>query len=185
NPAIVGGYFSHSTNTVAQAQQFGTLAADRTLIYAASAFNDPTVISLSGGSRTYGAYLTDTLSTSKLLHFTVAVRYGRNAETLDGYSLNTVLGPGFGQSNRLAGDHTFSRLNPAVGFTLTSGEAWTLYANYNEASRAPTVIELGCSNPAVPCGLPNALAGDPNLAQLDARPDDAGLLGKLQHELPL
>jgi len=179
NQAIVGGDLSHSTNTFAQAQQFGTLAADRTLIYAASRFNDPSVISLSGGSRTYGAYLTDTLSTSKRLHFTVAVRYGRNAETLDGYSLNSVLGPGFGQSNPLAGEHTFSRLNPAVGFTLTPGEAWTLYANYNEASRAPTVIELGCSNPAVPCGLPNAFAGDPNLAQVVARTEELGIRGTL------
>jgi len=36
----------------------------------------------------------------------------------------------------------------------------TFYA-YNEASRAPTVIELGCANPAAPCGLPMTSPSDP------------------------
>jgi iron complex outermembrane recepter protein len=53
----------------------------------------------------------------------------------------------------------------------------TLYGSYNEASRAPTVIELGCANPNVPCGLPNAFAGDPNLAQVVARTVELGMRG--------
>lgn len=177
NQAIVGADFSHATNTFAQSQQFGTLAPDRTLIYTASPFNGGTVISLGGGDRIYGAYLTDTLSTSRLLHLTVSLRYSRNTETLNGYSVDTELGPGFGQPNALAGTHTYSRINPAVGFTLTPTEAWTLYANYSEASRAPTVIELGCADPAVPCGLPNAFAGDPQLAQVIARTTELGMRG--------
>ena len=51
----------------------------------------------------------------------------------------------------------------------------TFYANYNEASRAPTVIELGCSNPAAPCGLPNDFASDPDLKQVVARTAELGL----------
>jgi outer membrane receptor protein involved in Fe transport len=179
NQAVVGADYSHSTDGFAQSSQLGTLAPDRTLIYAASPFNDQTVISLAGANRIYGGYLTDTLSTSRLLHLTASIRYNRNTETLDGYSLNTALGPGFGQSNPLAGRHTFSRLNPAIGFTLTPSEAWTLYANYNEASRAPTVIELGCANPTTPCGLPNAFAGDPNLSQVVARTAELGTRGTL------
>ena len=179
NQAIVGADYNHSTDTFAQSQQFGTLAPDRTLIYAASPFNGGTVISLRGADRIYGAYLTDTLSTSRLLHLTVSFRYSRNTETLDGYSLNTGLGPGFGQSSTLAGRHTFSRINPSAGFTLTPTPQWTLYANYNEASRAPTVIELGCADPAVPCGLPNAFAGDPGLAQVVARTAALGVRGGL------
>ena len=180
NQAIVGADYSHSTNTFAQSQWFGPLAPDRTLIYETSPFNGETGISLSGADRIFGAYLTDTLSPGKLLHLTASVRYSRNTETLDGYSINTVLGPGFGQSNPLAGQHTFSRINPAVGFTLTPSPAWTLYANYNEASRAPTVIELGCSNPTVPCGLPNAFAGDPRLSQVVARTGELGMRGTLR-----
>ncbi len=59
------------------------------LIYEASPFNDETVISLTGGNKIYGAYLTDTLSPGKLLHFTLSVRYNRNTETLNGYSIDT------------------------------------------------------------------------------------------------
>jgi outer membrane cobalamin receptor len=53
----------------------------------------------------------------------------------------------------------------------------TYYVNYNEASRAPTVIELGCSNPDFPCGLPNDFASDPDLKQVVARTVEAGLRG--------
>lgn len=179
NQAIIGTDYNHSSNTFAQSDRYGTLAPDRTVIGEASPFNSGTVISLGGDSGIYGVYLTDTLSVTQRLHLTASVRYSRNTETLDGYSLSTELGPDFGHSNPLTGDHTFSRINPALGFTLTPNEIWTLYANYNEASRAPTVIELGCANPAVPCGLPNAFAGDPNLTQVVARTVELGMRGAL------
>ena len=76
-------------------------------------------------------------------------------------------------------NHTFSRVNPALGFTVTPTDALTLYADYNEASRAPTVIELGCANPAAPCGLPNDFASDPDLKQVVARTVEMGLRGNL------
>jgi outer membrane receptor protein involved in Fe transport len=79
----------------------------------------------------------------------------------------------------LTGTHTFRRVNPAFGFTVTPTETLTLYADYNEASRAPTVIELGCSDPAAPCGLPNDFASDPNLKQVIARTLELGLRGNL------
>ena len=149
------------------------------LIYEVSPFNDATVISLSGDNRIYGVYATDTLSPDKLLHLTLSVRYNRNTETLNGYSANTNLGPGFNEASPLVGEHTFSRVNPAFGFTVTPSDALTLYADYNQASRAPTVIELGCANPAVPCGLPNDFASDPNLQQVVARTVELGARGTL------
>ena len=75
---------------------------------------------------------------------------------------------------RCHGDHTFSRVNPAFGFTVTPTDTLTFYADYNEASRAPTVIELGCANPAAPCGLPNDFASDPDLKQVVARTFEVG-----------
>jgi outer membrane receptor protein involved in Fe transport len=180
NQAILGADYSDSNDTFSQSYLFGQLTADRHLIYAANPFNDQTVISLTGGNKIYGAYLTDTLSPSKLLHFTLSVRYNRSRETLNGYSTDTDIGDfgaGFGQASPLTGDHTFSRLNPAFGFTVTPTDALTLYADYNEASRAPTVIELGCANPAAPCGLPNAFASDPDLRQVVARTVEVGVRG--------
>src|SRR5216684_5565673 len=182
NQAILGADYNDSNDTFSQSSLFGQLTSDRHLVYAASPFNDETVISLTGGNKIYGAYLTDTLSPGKLLHFTLSVRYNRNTETLNGYSIDTDLGDfgaGFDQASPLKGDHTFSRLNPAFGLTVTPTDALTFYADYNEASRAPTVIELGCANPAAPCGLPNAFASDPDLRQVVARTVEVGLRGNL------
>ena len=180
NQAIVGADYENSRDMFVQVLQYGTLAADRTLNPAVDPLNDETIISLSGSNRIVGAYLTDTLNVSALLHLTASARYNRNTETLNGYSVDTDVGDvgaGFDTATPLAGNHTFSRINPAFGFTATPTDAVTWYANYNEASRAPTVIELGCSNPAAPCGLPNAFAGDPNLKQVVARTWEVGLRG--------
>jgi outer membrane receptor protein involved in Fe transport len=182
NQAVLGADYNDSDDTFSQAYQYGQLSPDRLLIYEESPFNDETVISLRGSNKIYGAYLTDTLSPSKLLHFTASVRYNRNTETLNGYSIDTDIGDfgsGFNQPSVLTGDHTFSRVNPAFGFTVTPTDALTLYADYNEASRAPTVIELGCANPAAPCGLPNDFASDPDLRQVVARTVELGVRGNL------
>ncbi len=180
NQAILGADYTDSNDTFTQSYQYGQLAANRTLIYQPSPYNDQTVISLGGDNTIYGMYATDTLSPNELLHFTLSVRYNRNTETLDGYSIDTSVsdfGSGFDQPTSLNGDHTFSRTNPAFGFTVTPRETLTLYADYNEASRAPTVLELGCANPAVPCGLPNDFASDPSLQQVVARTFEAGARG--------
>jgi outer membrane receptor protein involved in Fe transport len=182
NQAILGADYNDSADTFSQSYQFGQLTPGRNLIYEVSPFNDETVISLTGGNKIYGAYLTDTLSPGKLLHLTFSVRYNRNTETLNGYSIDTDIGDfgaGFDQASPLTGDHTFSRWNPAFGLTLTPTDALTFYADYNEASRAPTVIELGCANPAAPCGLPNDFASDPNLEQVIARTVEIGVRGSL------
>ena len=182
NQAILGADYSDADDSFVQAYQYGGLTPARLLIYAPSAFNNPTVISLGGGNRIYGVYATDTFSPGKLLHFTLSARYNRSRETLGGYSVDTDVadfGSAFGAPSPLSGDHTFSRVNPAFGFTLTPSDALTFYADYNEASRAPTVIELGCANPAAPCGLPNDFASDPGLAQVVARTAEVGLRGSL------
>jgi len=179
NQAILGADFSDAKDTFDQSFEYGDLNAERLLVPSVSPFNDQSVIALQGINRIYGLYLTDTLSPGKLLHFTLAARYNRSTETLDGYSVNTGLGPGFDQASSLTGDHTFTRVNPAFGLTVTPTTALTLYADYNEASRAPTVIELGCANPAVPCGLPNNFASDPDLRQVISRTVELGMRGNL------
>jgi outer membrane receptor for ferrienterochelin and colicin len=51
------------------------------------------------------------------------------------------------------------------------------YVSYNEGSRAPTSMELGCANPGAPCKLPNSMAGDPPLKQVVTRSVDIGAKG--------
>ncbi len=182
NQATLGADFTGSDDSFSQAFQYGGLTPDRLLIYTVSPYNNETVISLSGENKIYGTYFTDTLSPNKLLHFTLSVRYSRSTETLNGYSIDTDIGDfgnGFNEPTTLSGDHTFSHLNPAFGFTVTPTDILTFYANYNEASRAPTVIELGCANPQAPCGLPNDFASDPDLKQVIARTFEAGARGNL------
>ncbi|MBV8402930.1 MAG: TonB-dependent receptor [Gammaproteobacteria bacterium] len=178
NQAILGADYNGSDDDFTQSYQYGQLSAERMVIDAQSPFNDQTVVSLAGHSRAFGLYATDTLSPGSLLHLTVSARYNRSTETLAGYSVNSNLGDygaGFGLARPLSGDHTFSRLNPSMGFTLTPGHAPTFYVQYAEASRAPTVIELGCANPGAPCGLPNEFAGDPSLQQVIARTAELGV----------
>ncbi len=182
NQAIVGFDYSDSSDEFAQTFQYGAFAPNHVLIYEANPLNNETVISLNGSNKILGVYLTDTLSPAEWLHVNVAARYNSNVETLNGYSVDTDVsdvGAGFDTARPLAGNHTFARTNPAVGLTYTPSKTRTYYVNYNEASRAPTVIELGCSNPAQPCGLPNDFASDPDLRQVVARTLEIGLRGNL------
>ncbi len=182
NQAVLGVDYNDSDDNFAQAFQYGMFAPDRTLIYLDHPLNNQTVISLRGSNRIFGAYLTDTLSPGKFVHVTVSARYNRSTETLNGYHVDTDVGDagsGFDEAGPLAGEHTFSRINPAIGFTVTPTERVTYYANYNEASRAPSVIELGCANPQQPCGLPNDFASDPGLKQVVAHTFELGLRGNL------
>ena len=185
NQATLGVDYTDSEDSFVQTYQYGPLGPNRLLIYAPGPFNNQSVISLTGSNKIDGAYFTDTLSPNKLLHFTLSVRYNRNTETLNGQSVDTDIGDygaGFGAATSLAGNHTFSRVNPALGFTVTPTDSLTLYASYNEASRAPTVIELGCANPASPCGLPNDFASDPDLNQVVARTVELGVRGNLPEQ---
>ncbi len=182
NQGILGMTYDSSTDSYNQQFQYGNLTPDRSVIsVVVPANNLETVNFINGSNKILGVYFTDTISPSKLLHFTASVRYNSNTETLGGYSLDTDVGDapdgGFDSATTLSGDHTFARWNPSFGFTVTPDDNNTFYANYNEASRAPTVIELGCSDPANACGLPNDFSSDPDLKQVVAKTEEIGFRG--------
>ena len=113
--------------------------------------------------RTASVYATDTISVNGVWHFTAAGRFNQTAiENRDGMTP----APGAGS---LTGSNTFNRFNPAVGLTVNPRADMNVYVSYSEGSRAPTSVELGCADPASPCKLPNALAGDPPLNQVVTR----------------
>jgi iron complex outermembrane recepter protein len=192
NQAVFGASFDHATVGYTQSFQYGSVTPARSVAIIAAAANPAyTVNRVNGGARTFGVYLTDTLSASRLWHITASARYNRIHETLGGESLDTDLtdfsiNPGdnlFYQPLGVSGDHSYSRVNPFIGATYTPDRTLTLFANYNEGSRAPTVIELGCANPAQPCGLPNNFAGDPDLKQVVSRTVEIGARGAWRGEL--
>jgi outer membrane receptor protein involved in Fe transport len=78
---------------------------------------------------------------------------------------------------------SYTRLNPTVGLTHTPNDNLTLFASYSESSRAPTSIELGCSNPAMPCLLPSQMADDPPLNQVVAKTYEFGSRGNLTENI--
>jgi len=65
------------------------------------------------------------------------------------------------------------------GATYKLTPAVTIYGSYAEANRAPTPLELGCSDPVRPCLIDNALVGDPDLKQVVAHTVEGGLRGHL------
>ena len=182
NQGVVGADYDDSEDDFNELTEYGGIAPDHQLVYEPSPYNDFPLVTVGGSNKILGTYFTDTLSPSDLLHVTVAARYNRNRETIGGTSVDADpgdYGAGFLTGSPVTGDHTFTRLNPSLGFTLTPTSSTTYYVNYNEASRAPTVIELGCADPAVPCGLPDDFAADPDLKQVVARTFEIGLRGNL------
>jgi outer membrane receptor protein involved in Fe transport len=179
----LGAAFDASRVDFRQSSQFGYLNADRS-ISGVDFFADGSEIDddgspvdarvdLHGRTRTASLFATDTLELGDSLHLTLSGRYNRTRVTN-----RDRIAPGGGPGS-LDGDHPFSRFNPAVGATWRFAPALTLYGGYNEGSRTPTAVELGCADPDNPCKLPNAMAGDPPLRQVVTKTWEAGLRGSL------
>ena len=69
----------------------------------------------------------------------------------------------------------FRRFNPRVGLDADLGRGFSAYGSYGQAFRAPSVIEIACSDPEEPCPLPFALGDDPPIDPVLATTYEAGL----------
>lgn len=167
----------------AQTSQFGYLNPDRS-ITPVNFFADGTSIGddgkpldsrvdLTGRTYTWSVFATDTISFRDVVHLTLSGRYNHTI-----VHNRDQINPG-GASGSLDGDHRFSRFNPAIGIAYAPSPALSVYAGYNEGSRAPNTTELGCADPENPCKLPNAMAGDPPLKQVVTKTWEAGLRGAI------
>ncbi len=128
-------------------------------------------VELASATTTWSVYASDTLSLGNNLHVNVAGRFN------DTRVSNRDLIRADNDPATLTADHRFTRFNPALGVTWSPAGNLNTYLGYSESSRAPTAIELGCANPAQPCRLPNAMAGDPPLNQVVTRTLELGLRG--------
>ncbi|HVY63449.1 MAG TPA: TonB-dependent receptor [Gammaproteobacteria bacterium] len=183
-----GAAYRASRSQFVQSSQFGYLTSDRgiTAVDGPGAFADGTQdsenafdarVDLAGRVRTSSAFVSDALGLSRALAITLAGRYDRT--TVDNAD---ALAPGGGPGS-LDGHHVFGRFNPAIGLTFNPTDRFGFYAGYDEGSRAPSTIELGCADPANPCKLPNAMAGDPPLDQVVTKTFEAGVRGRLRSGL--
>lgn len=126
-------------------------------------------VDLSAANTYLGLYATDTVDISDRLSFSFGGRLNiARVETQDAS----------GTAPELNGVHDFVRFNPFAGPALKLTPDVSLYAGYSESNRAPTPLELSCSDRTHPCLLANALVADPPLKQVVSHSYEAGLRGE-------
>ena len=127
---------------------------------------------LKGKTTAVGIYFSDSLDLTDSLTATLAGRFNWAEVTLE---------------DRLASTkdkHNYSRFNPSVGLTYQFDHRLGLFANYSEANRAPSPVELSCADEDNPCRVPNAFLADPPLEQVVNRSIEIGARGSgLQNDL--
>jgi outer membrane receptor protein involved in Fe transport len=177
---VVGAAFDASRTHFAQTSQAGFARADRSIETVdeflgggSAAGASETTVSLASRTGTASVFAADSIDLGNDVHLSAAARYDRTS-VANRDALRSAPDP-----SSLDGDHRFARLNPALGANWNPSRALQFYAGYSEGSRTPTAIELGCANPAQPCKLPNAMAGDPPLRQVVAHTVEAGVRGEL------
>ena len=180
NQLITGLGYDYGRTQFSQSSEFGNITASRG-VAAIGEFSDDAAVKLKGVTKTWSVFATDTLSLNDIYHLTLSGRYNHTkVDNKDG-----LIAPPDPQS--LTQQITFNRFNPAIGLAITPSKELSFYGSYNEGSRAPTAIELGCAYQDLngdgigdtPCRLPNSQAGDPPLKQVVAKTFEAGVRGKL------
>jgi iron complex outermembrane recepter protein len=115
-----------------------------------------------------GVYATNTFDVTNKLSVTAGGRF--NLAMID-LQDETGTNPLLTSSNR------FQRFNPVIGATYKVTPNLTVYGGYSEANRAPTPLELGCSDPNHPCMIDSFLVADPPLKQVVSHTIEAGVRG--------
>ena len=125
-------------------------------------------VSIRSTTQAWGLYATDTFDLTDRLFLTLSGRWnGQRISTSDQT----------GAAPDLNGAHRYDRFNPAAGLAWKVTDALTVYGGYAETNRAPTPLELSCSDPLKPCLLENALVSDPPLNQVVSKTWQAGVRG--------
>jgi len=123
---------------------------------------------LAGTATYYGLFALDTFSLAPGLDLSAGARL--NVAQIATQDVS-------GNAPDLNSSYTFTRLNPVVGATYKLLPNLTAYAGYSEANRAPTPLEIDCSNPTRPCTLASTLISDPPLQQVVSHTIETGLRG--------
>jgi outer membrane receptor protein involved in Fe transport len=184
-----GSAWDRSSLGFLQGSQFGYLNPDRVTVTPINAFADGSTtqdgvpvdsrVNLHGLINTFSFYAADTFPLMPHVTLTLSGRYNHTGiDNADGLPVVTD-----GSRGSLNGQYAFQRFNGAAGFTYSPSSFASFYANYSEASRAPTAIELGCADPTQPCNLPNALVSDPPLKQVVTKTIEAGVRGTMENRV--
>lgn len=172
NRFVVGGSLDYGVTRFNASAELGTIGTNY-VVTGSGIFlgqsGDPVSIgpvSLRTTNLYGGLYALDTLDLTQKFSVTVGGRFN---------TANIRLEDQIGSA--LNGNHTYARFNPLVGATYKLTPELSAYGGYSEANRAPTPLELGCSDPARPCIVAAFLVSDPPLKQIVSRTVEAGLRG--------
>ncbi len=130
---------------------------------------------VTGKLNVFGIYASDNFNYNQKLTINNSIRANLAfVELIDNFKTSTYTRTAF-----VNGDHRYFRVNPSVGLVYDYNDEISLIANYREANRAPSPVELSCADPAAPCRLPNAFVADPLLEQVITRGVELGARGNL------
>jgi outer membrane receptor protein involved in Fe transport len=179
NRLSVGASWDRGTSTYHQLTQLGYLNTDNVSFTLVPIYLNGTTFDDDGAPVDSQVLLHGTVNTPSV-YATDTFVHGPCAVTLSGRYNHTSLDnldylPPSAARGNLTSNNLFQRFNPAAGFTYKPSRFFNTYFNYSEASRSPTSIELGCSDPNEPCNLPNALVSDPPLKQVVSRTVEVGI----------
>jgi len=153
------------------------------------AFVDEAATLINTETETLSTYISSTLDLTEAVALTLSLRANGTDVSLRDQS---------GLRPELNGDHSFDRINPALGVTWQATENHNLYASFSRSTRAPTPIELACNEGVFDlavqfavergddpddvdfeCRLPNAFLADPPLEDVVSSSFEIGARGFL------
>jgi iron complex outermembrane receptor protein len=173
NHFVVGTSIDHGQTRFQTSSELGTVDQSffvtGTGVFIDQPAADITPVNLTANNTYLGLYATNTFDITQQLSFTAGGRF--NYAQID-------LQDNTGANPLLTSRNNFQRFNPVVGMTYKVTPNLTAYAGYSEANRAPTPLELGCSDPAIPCQIDNFLIADPPLKQVVSHTIEGGLRGE-------
>ena len=173
NHFVVGSSVDHGRTQFRTQSELGTIDQNffvtGTGVFIDQPAADVTPVSLAADNTYLGVYATNTFDITAQLSFTAGGRFNFAQINLQDET---------GTNPLLTSQNQFQRFNPVVGLTYKITPNVTGYAGYSEANRAPTPLELGCSDPAVPCQIDNFLIADPPLKQVVSHTFEGGFRGE-------
>lgn len=168
NHFVAGATFDGGRSQYEADTEIARLTAERGTI-GTGLFDEEAVVRLRTTVRHTGLYAADFFTLAPKLTLMGAARFNHSVVRLKDQA-----------GTDLDGDHSFSRLNPALGLTYDLPRETTAYASFSMSSRVPAPSELSCADPDDPCRLPNAFVADPPLQQVVASTWEGGLRGRRQ-----
>ncbi len=173
NHLVVGTSVDRGTTNFQTSAELGTVDQNFFVTGTGVFINQPAADDMPDNLRannTYiGVYATNTFDITSQLSLTGGGRF--NYAQIDLQDLT-------GTNPLLTSANNYQRFNPVIGLTYRITPNVTAYAGYSEANRAPTPLELGCSDPSIPCQIDNFLIADPPLKQVVSHTIEGGFRGE-------